>query len=94
MDLVYRRAGRLLVPGDSRLVGDIEHVKEMVWDATSFAHRDLGGADVHAAVELHRVGVHDLGAAPALDKRGGEIERKSGLAGAGRPDDGDEAGHA
>ena len=47
--------------------------------------RQLRGADVHAAVELHGVGVDDLAAEPL-----GEVEREIGLAGAGRSGDHDQ----
>ena len=47
------------------------------------ASRQLGGADVHAAVDLHRVGVDDLAVEPL-----GEVEREAGLARRGGPDDG------
>ncbi len=56
--------------------------------------RCVGGqlrrADVHAAVELHRVGVDDLGRAAASRELLGEVERELGLAGARRADEGDE----
>ena len=45
----------------------------------------LGGADVHAAVELHRVGVDHLAAEPL-----GERDAEVGLADGGRADDGDD----
>ena len=44
----------------------------------------LGRADVHAAVELHRVGVDHLAAEPLRQRDG-----QRGLARRGRPDDGD-----
>ena len=40
-------------------------------DAAALGGRQLGGADVHAAVELHGVGVHDLAAEPL-----GDVERQ------------------
>ena len=49
--------------------------------------RELGGADVHAPVELHGVGVDHL-AAEAL----GEGDAQVGLARRGRADDGDDPG--
>jgi hypothetical protein len=60
-------------------------VHEVVRDAAPLGDGELGGADVHAAVDLHRVGVDHL-AAQAL----GEVEGEPGLAGRGRPDDGDD----
>ena len=45
----------------------------------------LGGADVHAAVHLARVGDQDLDREPR-----GQRQRQLGLARGGRPDDADE----
>ena len=47
----------------------------------------LRRADVHAAVDLHRVGVDDLAAEPL-----GEVERELGLARGRGADDGDDRG--
>ena len=52
----------------------------MVRDAAALGLRELGGADVHPAVDLHRVGVDDL-AVEAF----GQVERETALAGRGRP---------
>src|SRR5690606_23458252 len=49
-----------LVGGDRGLFGDFEDVQLMVRDAAPLRVGDLRGADVHAAVELHRVGVDHL----------------------------------
>ena len=57
----------------------------MVRHSPALGLRDLGGADVHAAVELHGVGVDDLAA-----EFQGELDGEVGLSGAGRPDDGDD----
>ena len=76
--------GGLLVARDGRGLGDVEHVELVVRDAAALGDGELGGADVHAAVQLHGVGVHDL-AAEAF----GDVERQLRLAGAGRPDDRD-----
>ena len=51
---------------------------------------ELRGADVHAAVELHRVGVDDLGRAAAGRELLGEVEGEFGLAGSRCADEGDE----
>ena len=45
----------------------------------------LSRADVHAPVELHRIGVHDL-----ATERAGQRDGQPGLAGGGRPDDRDD----
>ena len=56
------RARLDLEVGDAGLIARVEHVEHVVRDATPLLHRELGGADVHAPVELHRVGVDYLGA--------------------------------
>ncbi len=50
----------LLVAGDGRGLGDVEDVELVMRDAATLGRGQLRGADVHAAVELHGVGVHDL----------------------------------
>ena len=77
-----------LVGGDARLLGDVEDVDLVVRDAVALPDRHLGGPDVHAPVELRRVGADDLAAEP-LGERDGEV----GLAGRRRPDDTDDEGH-
>ena len=77
--------GAGLVCRDAGLLGDVEHVELVVRDAAALAHRQLGRADVHAAVELRGVGADDL-AAQHLGEGDGEV----GLAGGGRADDGDD----
>ena len=53
-------------------------------DTAAGSRINLGGADIHAAVLLHGVGVDDL-TADLL----GDRQRKVGFPGSGRPDDGD-----
>ena len=78
------RGGGLLVARDGRGLGDLEHVELVVRDAAALGDGQLGGADVHAAVELHRVGVHDFrrraarppqGPAPTFRCRSGRRSR-------------------
>src|SRR5699024_9593688 len=69
----------------SGLVGDLEDVEEVVGHAPALLGWQLVRPDVHAAVELHGVGVDNL-SPEAL----GEVEREVGLAGGGRPDDRDD----
>ena len=59
-----------------RRVGDVDHV---VRHALHFLRRGLGRADVHAAVDLHRVGRDDLAAEPLR-----EHDAQRGLARGGR----------
>ena len=77
-------SGRLLVAGDGRGLGDLEDVELVVRDAAALGDGQFRGADVHPAVQLHGVGVHDL-AADAFGHR----ERQRGFTGAGRADDRD-----
>ena len=84
------RAPRRLVPRDRGVLGDVEDVELVVRDPAPLLRRQLGGADVHAAVELHGVGIDDL----AVEGRG-EGEAEVGLAGRRRADDRDhQRGHA
>ena len=51
-------------------------------DAVALRDGQFRGADVHAAVELHRVGVDDLRTEPLRD-----VEGQLRFTGSGRPDD-------
>ena len=79
-----RGLGALLEVGEGRLVGDVEDVEEVVRDAAPLVRWELVGPDVHAAVELHGVGVDDL---PTQSV--GQCQRERGLPGAARADHGD-----
>ena len=72
----------LLVAGDGRRLGDVQHVELVVRDAAAVGDGQLRGPDVHPAVELHGVGVHDLTAEPF-----GHRQRQRRLPGTGRTDD-------
>jgi hypothetical protein len=74
-----------LVVGDAGLLGHVEHVEKVVRNARSLLDGQLCGADVHAAVELRRVGVDHL-AAEGLRERDGQV----GLARRRRPHDRDD----
>ena len=50
----------VLVLRDARGLGDVPDVEQMVRDAPALGLRELGGADVHARIQLHGVGVDDL----------------------------------
>jgi hypothetical protein len=62
----------------------------VVRDAAALVDRQLGRADVHSAVQLHRVGIDDLDGTAFGPEYVREIERQAGLAGSGGPDDDDE----
>jgi hypothetical protein len=74
--LVCRNAGFLL---------DVQDIKLMVGDPPARFEGHLGCADVHAAIELQGVGVHDL-AIQSLSKGKSEIR----LAARRRPHDRDD----
>ena len=83
-NVIYTSGGLLGVARDGvvfRGIGDVDHV---VRHALHLFRRGLGRADVHAAVDLHRVGRDDLAAEP-LRKRHAE----RGLARGGRAGDDD-----
>jgi hypothetical protein len=61
-DLVDRGAGELGVVGHVRRLGHRPDVEQVMRDAAPGDLGLLGRADVHALVELHRVGVHHLAA--------------------------------
>ena len=85
-------AREVAVLGDGRGLTHVPQVEEVMRHAAALGGVGLRRPDVHAAVELHRVGVDHLAAeAP------GELDRQRGLAGGRRADDGDdgrECGHA
>jgi hypothetical protein len=84
-DVIDRGAGQLLVAGHVRGPGHRPDVEQVVRHAAAAGFGLLGGADVHALVELHRIGVHDLAVQGA-----GQRDAQAGLAGGGRPHDGDD----
>jgi hypothetical protein len=84
-DVVDRGAGQLLVVGHARGAGDRPDAEQVVRHALPGGLGLLGGADVHALVELHGVGVHHLAVQGA-----GQGDGEPGLAGGGRPDHGDD----
>ena len=70
-------AGITLVCRDARLLANIEDVELMVGDPPPLVDRDLGRADVHAPIELHRIGIHDL-TVESLGEAQGEIRLAAG----------------
>ena len=64
----------------------LDEVEAVMRDAAPFRERDLGRADVEAAIHLPRVGRDDLGARDRLC----EVQREAGLAGRGRAGDDDQ----
>jgi hypothetical protein len=84
---VDRGPGHPLVLGHARGLGHVPEVERVVRHALALFGAQLGGPDVHAAVELHRVGVDDL-AAEAVGQ--GEAER--GLPGRRRAHNGHHEG--
>ncbi len=83
-DVVDRGAGQLGVVGHVRGLGHRPDVEQVVRDATAGGLGFLGRADIHALVELHRVGVDDLAAQGA-----GQLQAQPGLAGGRRAHHGD-----
>src|SRR5579875_4059128 len=65
LDVVNDADGEGLVFGDARGLGNVPDVQQVVRDALAPGGGQLGGADVHAAVQLRRVGVDQL---PAEDE--------------------------
>jgi hypothetical protein len=65
----------------------VEEIEQVVPDAAALVGRQLRCTDVHAAVDLHGVGVDDLAA-----ERLGQVERQPGLSGRGATHHGDDRG--
>jgi MOSC domain-containing protein YiiM len=79
-DVLDHGAGEFLIISHVRGLGHRPDVEQVMRDALPGGFGLLGGADVHALVELHRVGVHDLAA-----QRTGQLDGQPGLPGGGRP---------
>ena len=61
VDLGHRGGGRFDVLGDAVLVGRLDDVEQMMRHGGAVCGRRLGGADVHAAIDRHRVERDDFG---------------------------------
>ena len=66
----------------------VPDVEQVMRHPATLRQRQFRGADVHAAVELHRIGVDDLAAEPP-----GKFHTQVALAGRGGTDDSDDTGH-
>ena len=55
MDVVDRGVGELDVAFDAERLPGIDDVHQVVGDLGEAGRRRFGGADVHAAIDLHRV---------------------------------------
>src|SRR5699024_8804282 len=76
---------RSLIRRYGGLFGDVQDVELVVRDAPALCARELRGADVHASIELHRIGVDDLRRFPL-----GKVEGEVGFTRGGGADDGDD----
>jgi hypothetical protein len=61
-DIGDRLPGEPLVGGDARRPPDIPDVEQVVRHAAPLRGAELGGAYVHAGIQLHRVGIDHLAA--------------------------------
>src|SRR5690606_7516429 len=91
MDLLHGGAGKRLIPGDSRLYGGLTDIEQTMRDAAPLGDGQLGGADVHAAIQLHGIRVDDLRRVPEGPQPLGDVECVLALACAGGADDGPQA---
>ena len=62
--------------------GEVQHVQQVMRNASPFGDRCLGGPDVESTVQLQGVEVDDFAVQP-----GGQRKSQRALAGAGRPND-------
>ena len=80
-DAVHNGHGVRHVPGHGVVLLRLRHVDHVVGDAPLLRPGGLGGADVHAAVDLHGVGGHHLPAEAEGQLRGqGGLARGGGAA--------------
>ena len=80
-DIVHDGDGALDVPGHGIIFFRIGHVQHMMGNALHLFLGGLGGADVHAAVNLHGVGGHHLSPeAPGQSHGQGGFARGGGAA--------------
>ncbi len=63
-DFAHHRCGGIHVLSHAELVGRIDDVDEVVRHKIAERARRLGGADIHAAINGHRIERDDLGAEP------------------------------
>ena len=77
-NVVHTAGGHVHIPGHREVFFRLGHIQHMVGHTLHLLMGGLGGADVHAAVDLHGVGGHHL-AAPGLGQR----HRQLCLAGGG-----------
>ena len=70
------------VSGHIEPFADFDHVREMMRHGGALGGRRLGGADVHAAIDLHGIGGDDFGVEAA-----GQRERDGGFANGGGADE-------
>ena len=60
MNVGDHRARQLLIHRHRSGLGDWPDIEQVVRDALHLFGRDLGSADVHTFVGLHRVGINDF----------------------------------
>ena len=68
LDLGDCRQGPVSVLGDAGRFPGVEHVDQVMRNSSTLRQRRLGGADVHPAVERHRIEGDDLGPEPARQR--------------------------
>ena len=87
-DLVAGRTRQPRVVRGVEIGIGVDDVEEMMWHPRANLDSGLGAPNVEAAIDLHRVVVHDLAA-----NRLGDLQRNVRFAGAGGPGD-DDGQHA
>ena len=81
LDLGDRLPGPAPVLGDAGRFPGVEHVDQVMRNSPPLRQRRLGGADVHPAVERHRVERDDLGPEPARQRHADRRLARRGRAG-------------
>ena len=85
-DILRRSIRQLHIPRDRKSFARRTDIKQVMRHTLPFCYSRLRGADIHPAVDLHRVRRNDLGV-QLLRK----CDRQSGLAAGGRATDTDQA---
>jgi hypothetical protein len=79
-DIGARRTGVIEPPGHARGFPRLQHIDQMVRNSAALCRCRLGGADVHAPVQGHRIHRDDLGIEAAR-----QVDAKPCFARSGRP---------
>ena len=81
-DIVHDGSGHSAVAADGEVLVRVRHIDHVVGDSLTLFRTGLGGADIHAAVDLHGIAGYHFAVEFLC-----QFHSQSGLAGGGRPGD-------